>query len=149
MSTTTTPPFGAQVIGQTEKALGAILDRQLAGTGLTERQWVTLTVTVASGGAVDRDQLVGRLAGILKVSEAAAQARMTELAGAGLLQVPDGEGAVVKVTDAGQQLHSRIRSAITEITERLWGDLPAEDLATAGRVLSTVLARANAELAGA
>jgi hypothetical protein len=28
------------------------------------------------------------------------------------------------------------------------GDLPAEELATAGRVLSTVLARANAELAG-
>jgi DNA-binding MarR family transcriptional regulator len=149
MSTTTTTPFGTQVIGQTEKALGAILDRLLAGTGLNERQWVTLTVTVASGGTVARDQLVGRLAGILKVSEAAAQARITELAGAGLLQVPDGEGSVVRATDAGQQLHGRIRSAITEITERLWGDLPAEDLATAGRVLSTVLARANAELAGA
>jgi len=32
--------------------------------------------------------------------------------------------------------------------ERLWGDLPAEDLATAGRVLSIVTARANAELGG-
>jgi hypothetical protein len=30
----------------------------------------------------------------------------------------------------------------------MWGDLPPEDLATAGRVLSTVLARANKELAG-
>jgi hypothetical protein len=38
---------------------------------------------------------------------------------------------------------------VTEITQRLWGDLPAEDLAIAGRVLGTVLVRANAELAGA
>jgi hypothetical protein len=29
----------------------------------------------------------------------------------------------------------------------MWGDLPAEDLATAGRVLSIVLARADGELA--
>jgi hypothetical protein len=32
------PAFGTQVIGQTEKALNAILERQLAGTGLTEPQ---------------------------------------------------------------------------------------------------------------
>jgi hypothetical protein len=30
----------------------------------------------------------------------------------------------------------------------MWGDLPEEDLATTGRVLSTILERANAELAG-
>ena len=40
-------------------------------------------------------------------------------------------------------------AAGTQITQRLWGDLPVEDLATTGRVLSTVLARANAELASA
>jgi hypothetical protein len=144
-----TPTFGAQVLGQTEKALNAILDRQLAGTGLNEPQWVTLAITVAGGGAAGRDQLIGRVAGVLKVSEAEAQARITELASAQLLQAPDGEGSPVKVTDAGQQLHGQIRAAVTVITERLWGDLPAEDLATAGHVLSTILARADAELAGA
>lgn len=55
----------------------------------------------------------------------------------------------MKLTDAGQQLHTRIRTATTQVTQRLWGDLPVEDLATAGRVLSTVLARANAELGSA
>ena len=145
------PPttFGTPVIGQTEKALNAILDRQLAGTGLTEPQWVTLALTAASGGTVDRDQLVGRVAGGLKVSETEAHARITELVAAQLLQAADGEGSPVKITDAGQQLHGQIRTAVTQITERLWGDLPAEDLATAGRVLSTILARANAELDGA
>jgi DNA-binding MarR family transcriptional regulator len=146
---TSTPTFGTQVIGQTEKALNAILDRQLAGTGLSEPQWVTLTLTVASGGTVGRDQLIGRLAGVLKVSEGEAHARITELVAAGLLGAPDGEGSPVRVADAGQQLHGQIRAAVTQITQRLWGDLPDEELATAGRVLSTVLARANAELAGA
>jgi DNA-binding MarR family transcriptional regulator len=145
----TTPTFGTPVIGQTEKALNAILDRQLAGTGLTEPLWVTLTLTAASGGTVDRDQLVGRVAGALKVSEADAEAHLAELAAAQLLETPESEGSPVKLTDAGQQLQGQIRTSVTQITDRLWGDLPAEDLATAGRVLSTVLARANAELGAA
>src|SRR5258707_10439578 len=91
--------FGAPIIGQTEKALNAILARQLAGTGLTEPQWVTLTLTVMSGGTVDRDELTGRVAGALKVSDAQAQARIAELAAAQLLQAPDGEESPVKLTD--------------------------------------------------
>ena len=39
----------------------------------------------------------------------------------------------------------RIRGALEEITARLF-DFPAEDLATAGRVLAILTARANAEL---
>jgi hypothetical protein len=88
------------------------------------------------------------VAGALKISHAEAQARISELAAAQLLDAPDGERGPVQVTDAGRQLHGRIRAAIAEITGRLWGDLPAEDLATAGRVLSIVTARANAQLAG-
>jgi DNA-binding MarR family transcriptional regulator len=144
-----TPSFSPQVIGQTEKALNAILERLLAGTGLSEPQWVTLTVTVMSGGAVDRDQLIGRVAGVLKVSDVRAQARIDELAVAQLVQVPNDDRALVSLTDAGSQLHARISAAATEVTQRLWGDLPAEDLATAGRVLSAVAVRADAELAGA
>ena len=46
----------------------------------------------------------------------------------------------------GSDFHAKIRSEVNEITQRLWGDLPAEDLANAGRVLGTVLERASAEL---
>lgn len=145
-SMSSTPTFGTQVIGQTEKALGAILDRQLTGTGLTEPQWVSLNVALAGNGAVDRGQLSGRIAGVLKVSEPEAQARIAELVDARLLDAPDGTGSPARLTDAGRQLHARIRGAVTEITQRLWGDLPADDLATAGRVLSIALERANAEL---
>lgn len=140
------PMFDAQLLGQTEKACNAILERLLTGSGLTESQWIALRLTVMSGGAIDRDELVNRLAGALKVGDGEAGVLVQELAAAGLLRV-DGDGTI-KLSDAGRGLHGGIRGATTETTERLWGDLPAEDLAVAGRVLSTVLERANAELAG-
>ena len=145
----TTPTFSTQLLGQTEKTLNAILDRLLAGTGVDEPQWVTLTIAVTSGGSVERDALASRVAGSLKLSDAQARARVDELAAAQLLESVDVDGSSVRVTDAGKQLHGRIRGAVVEITGRMWGDLPAEDLAAAGRVLATVLERANAELARA
>jgi hypothetical protein len=96
----TTPMFSTQLLGQTEKAANAMLDRLLAEPG------------------------TGRL-----------------------LRIPDDDHATVRLTDSGEQLYAQTRTATVEVTQRLWGDLPAQDLATAGRVLSTVLARANTELA--
>jgi DNA-binding MarR family transcriptional regulator len=141
MSTSST--FGTQLIGQTEKTLNAILSRLLADTGLSEPQWVTLTVAVTSGGSIERAAFAGRIAAALKISEADAQARIDELAAQQLFAFDDG---AVNVTDAGRQLQGRIRGAVGEITERLWGDLPAEDLAVAARVLTTVFERATVEL---
>jgi hypothetical protein len=140
------PSLSTRVIGQTEKTLNAILERQLAGTGLTESQWVILTLAVSSGGKVERGPFARQAADALKISEAEAQARITGMVDAQQLQA-SGEGTALAVTDAARQLHSRIRTVITAITGRLWGDLPAEDLATAGRVLSIITERANAELA--
>ncbi|WP_189045656.1 MarR family winged helix-turn-helix transcriptional regulator [Micromonospora sonchi] len=142
--TTATPAFGAALIGQTEKALNAILDRQLAGTGLTEPQWVTLTLTVVSGENIDRAELIRRVGAATQFSPAAVAERITELTAAGFLR--DGGDGRVQVTDEGQERWTHVRTAIRPITQRLWGDLPAEDLATAGRVLGIVLDRANAVL---
>jgi DNA-binding MarR family transcriptional regulator len=144
---TTIPKFGTPVLGETEKALNAILVRQLSGTGLTEPQWVTLSVTAVSGGSATRAQLAGRLAGALKVGDEQANARIDELTAAGLVAAAGGDESPVELTDAGRRLHGEVRAGVIPITERLWGDLPAEDLDTASRVLSTILARANAELA--
>jgi DNA-binding MarR family transcriptional regulator len=147
----TAPTFNAQLLGQTEKAANAILDRLLAEPGLSEPQWVTLSITAASGGTLGRGQLIERVADALKVSDDQAQERITELAAQGLVHDAGDDDATitVRVSDRGQRVHDQIRAAVTEITQRLWGDLPVEDLATAGRVLDTVLARANAELANA
>jgi DNA-binding MarR family transcriptional regulator len=143
--TTVAQTFGTALIGQTEKALNAILDRQLAGTGITEPQWVTLTLTVVGGGAIDRAELIHRVSGATQFSQASVAERITELTAAGFL-CDDGDGRV-QVTDEGQRRWTQVRAAIGPIAQGLWSDLPAEDLAAAGRVLSTVLGRANAVLA--
>ena len=144
--TTTTQAFGTALIGQTEKALNAILDRQLAGTGITEPQWVTLTLTAVSGGAIDRAELIRRVSGATQFSQASVAERITELTAAGFLR--DGGDGRVRVTDEGRARWTQVRTAIDPIIQGLWGDQPAEDLATAGRVLGIVLDRANAVLAG-
>lgn len=131
------PTLTPRVIGETEKTLNAFLGRLLAGTGVTEPQWVILSVAVAGGGSVTPQQA----AFALKLTKPQAQDQLGQLTAAGYLT--DG----TSVTQRARDLFSQVRAATQEITERLWGDLPAEDLATAGRVLSIITERANAELA--
>ncbi len=140
------PVLSPRVIGQAEKTLNAILDRLLAGTGLTEPLWVTLTLTAASGGTLDRNQLAARVADAVAVSETEARARITKLTDAQFLEVSGAEGSPVQLTAAGQQVHGQISAATTQIARQLWEELPAEDLAIAGRVLSIITARATATI---
>lgn len=142
MSTNQT--FSTALVGQTETAFGAILDRELSGTGLTTPQWIILTVAVGGGGSVERARLVRQVAAARKLGESSVQAYVDELAGQGLVRGAHDER--VTVSDAGRRLHREVSTAVAEITQRLWGDLSPDELAIAGRVLSTVLARANEEL---
>jgi hypothetical protein len=137
------PPLSTQVIGQAESALGALLEPLLARTGITFQQWLVLTVTAASGASIERGQLVARISSARKVDGATVEAAIAELAATGAVTA-DGP---LTLTDAGQARYQSIRGALEEITSRLF-DFPAEDLATAGRVLSIVTSRANAVLAG-
>jgi hypothetical protein len=137
----TYPTLSTQVIGQAESALGALLDPLLSRSGTTFNQWLVLTVTAAAGGDVDRGQLIARISGARKIDGAQVEAAIAELDAQGLVL---GTGRVI-VTSAGQARFTEIRGALEEITSRLF-DFPAEDLATAGRVLAIVTARANAEL---
>jgi len=141
------PPLSTQVIGQTENALGALMNRVLARTGGTFRQWVALNLTAVSGGVIGRGQLVSRMTGALKIDDSAASEAIAELIDSHLMEFMPSEESLVGLTDAGQARYQQIRTAIGEITARLYGDLPADDLAAAGRVLATITARANAELA--
>jgi len=136
------PPLNTQVIGQTESALGALLEPLLADAGLTFQQWLVLTVTAASGGRADRGQLVARIAGARKVDPTEVESAIAELTAAGLA-IATGPLAL---TDSGQDAYQRIRGAIDELNAELFA-FPPEDLATAGRILSVVTERANAVLA--
>ena len=137
----TYPSLNTQVIGQAESALGAILDPLLARTGTTFQQWLVLTVTAASGADIERATLVARIVGARKIDAAEVETAIGELAAAGLARAD----SRVTLTEAGQARYTGIRAALEKITARLF-DFPAEDLATAGRVLAILTARANAEL---
>jgi DNA-binding MarR family transcriptional regulator len=144
----TTPTLNPQVIGQTERALGALMNHVLAATDGTFHQWVALNLATAAGGTIDRDQLLSRMTSALKIDHATALAAIAELTAAQLLADRPSEAARVGLTEAGQARYRQLRTAIDQLTARLYGDLPAEDLATAGRVLGVITARANTELAG-
>jgi DNA-binding MarR family transcriptional regulator len=139
----TYPSLNPQVIGQAESALGAILDPLLARTGTTFNQWLVLTVSAAS----DRGQLLTRITGARKIDDPAVLTAIAELTAAELVRALPGEGSRIGLTEAGQARYRSIRTALGEVTSRLFGGLPAEDLATAGRVLTIITERANAELA--
>jgi len=141
------PPLNTQVIGQTESALGALLEPLLADAGLTFQQWLVLTVTAASGGRTDRGQLVARIAGARKVDGAEVESAIAELTAAGLAttELATGTGPLA-LTASGQDAYQRIRGAIDELNAELFA-FPPEDLATAGRILGIVTERANAVLA--
>jgi DNA-binding MarR family transcriptional regulator len=136
------PPLSTQVIGQAESALGALLEPLLADAGITFQQWLVLTVTAASGGRTDRGQLVGRISGARKVDGTAVESAIAELAAAGLATAT----GPLALTDSGRNVYQRVRGAVEELNAELFA-FPSEDLATAGRVLSVVTARANAVLA--
>jgi DNA-binding MarR family transcriptional regulator len=140
--------FTPQLVGQTEKTLNAILDRHLASSGLTEPQWIILTLATRNDGPVERDRFAAGVGDAAKFSLTEVQAGIASLADAKMLTVSDGDEVKIAVTDAGRELHARILAANVELTERLWGDLRPADLATAAQVLTAVLERANAELVG-
>ena len=139
------PTFSPRLIGETEKTLNAILDRHLAVGSLTEQHWIVLTMAIVGGGSIDREELIGQVVSQAKFSEHDVRARVSELVDRQLLDAS--ASAELTVTDAGAQLQAQIRAANAELTARLWGDLPADQLATTAQVLALVLERANAELA--
>ena len=131
-------PFGPQLIGETEKTLGALLRRFLEGTGLTESQWVILRLAGQLGGSVDANGLVAAVADRAHLSHAAEL--VSELTRRGLLD--DG-----RPTPAGREMTATIQATIATTTAPIWDDLPDEDVAAANRVLNEIVSRARAVLA--
>lgn len=143
MKAQTPTAFGPTLIGQTEKALDAILVRELDGTGLSPSGWVVLKLAGEAGGRLGRQDLIDLAEAQAKFDAGKSTAAIESALSLGLLEADRGDLAV---TAAARELQARVIGTTDEIRARLWGDLPDADLATAGRVLSTALTRANAEL---
>jgi DNA-binding MarR family transcriptional regulator len=143
-----------RIIGRTENAIRAVLDRLLADTATTFHQWVVLQLAAGGAGGAGTGtpagHVVAQLVDGLKVAAAVAEQALVDTEAAGLTDVERTEaGARVTLTPAGRDRYERLAAGIAGITARLYGDLPAADLETTRRVLTIVTERANAELAGA
>ncbi|TXS43260.1 MarR family transcriptional regulator [Streptomyces sp. uw30] len=143
--TTTTPLLDPRVIALAHYASRALLENVLARHGATFQWSVTLRLVAVADGPVDRDALVGGVVDALKIDPALAHSTVDELIAAELL-APQ-EPSAVRITDAGRELYSSTSAATAPITARVYAGIPKEDLAVAGRVLSLITERANAEFA--
>jgi len=74
---------------------------------------------------------------------------ISELAADQLLKPTPGNEPRLQLTNAGRELHRQIRSAVNQTINQLYHDIPADDLAIAGRVLVLLTARAGAARANA
>ncbi|PCG85198.1 hypothetical protein CIB93_15385 [Streptomyces sp. WZ.A104] len=144
---TSTTHVNGQIIGRAHYATRALLEGLLTTKGTTFHEAVALNAVADRDGEADHAALVERMTGTLKVDAATAGAVLAALTAAGLLRELPGEGARLGLTEAGRELQAGIATGTAELAARLYGDLPAEDLAAAARVLNAVTERANEALA--
>jgi DNA-binding MarR family transcriptional regulator len=142
--TTTAPVADSRALGLAHYAARAVLESVLEGHGATFQQQVALRLVALAEQPVEREALVAQVVDSLKVDAADAHRVVDELGTKGLVTV---DGTQVRITDAGRDLYATVTAETGRMSARIWGDIPAQDLAAAGRVLATVTERANAELA--
>jgi hypothetical protein len=143
--TTTTPLLNPRVIALTHYAARAVLEQVLARHDVTFQQSVTLRLAAVADGPVEREHLVDGVVGSLKIDAAEAHSVVDELIAAQLL-APQ-EPSQVRITDTGRKLYDTTSAETAPISARIYADIPTEDLAVAGRVLTLINERADAELA--
>ncbi|MFJ9905489.1 MarR family transcriptional regulator [Streptomyces sp. NPDC101152] len=142
--TTTAPVADSRALGLAHYAARAVLESVLGRHGATFQQQITLRLVAVAEQPVEREALVTQVVDALKVDAADAHHVVEELGTKGLVTV---DGSQVRITDAGRDLYAAVTAETGRVSARIWGDIPAQDLAAAGRVLATVTERANAELA--
>jgi hypothetical protein len=126
-----TTTFGPQLIGQTEKALQALLRRALSGTGLDERLWVALRLADQPDGTPLRD----RIADLARFDDADQLVTALEQR-----QLVAGDAP----TADGRALLDRVLAKSAALSGPIWDGI--DDADAAARALTEVLARARAAL---
>ncbi|MEU9700691.1 MarR family transcriptional regulator [Streptomyces sp. NPDC047981] len=147
-STATTPAAGtaadSRALGLAHYAARGVLEHVLARHGVTFPQQIALRAAVTADAPQTSEELVAQVVASVKSTPDDTRATLDELLTRGLLVA---EGPHLRPTDAGRELLATVGAQIAPISARVWADIPTEDLLAAGRVLSQVTARANAELA--
>ncbi|MFF3096293.1 MarR family winged helix-turn-helix transcriptional regulator [Streptomyces cyaneofuscatus] len=144
MTTTAALAATARDLGLAHYAARGVLENVLARHGATFAQQIALRAAITADAPQTPDDLAARVGESLKADPAGIRPVLDELRAKGLL-VADAEH--LRPTEAGRELFAAVAEETAPISARIWGGIPAEDLAAAGRVLALVTERANAELA--
>lgn len=142
-SATTAPVANARDLALAHYAARGVLERVLARHGVTFQQHVALRAALVCDAPQTPDALLTQVQQSLKADPADIRATLHELLAEHLLVAEDGH---LRPTDAGRELIAAVGAETAPVSARIWGGIPAEDLAVAGRVLAHVTERANAEL---
>ncbi|MFD5084882.1 MarR family transcriptional regulator [Kitasatospora sp. NPDC058201] len=137
-------PATARALGLAHYAARGVLEHVLARHGVTFPQQIALRAAVTADTAQTPDDLVAQVQHALKADPADIRATLDELLTRQLLVT---DGAHLLPTEAGRELLAATGADTAPLSARIWGGIPAEDLAAAGRVLALVTERADAELA--
>ena len=138
----TIPPL-SRTLGPAERALRALLDRELARERLSFPEWTVLVFTRSS--PLTSDEIARRqLAGFVVADASEAHEAIAALVRAGLLA--QDTDARLSQTEQGRRVFVDIGETVEKMTEALWGDLPVADLEATHRTLAEVTARARSLL---
>ncbi|MEU9994156.1 MarR family transcriptional regulator [Streptomyces sp. NPDC050848] len=141
---TPAPAADSRALGLAHYAARGVLEHVLARHGVTFQEQIVLRAAVTADAPQTPDDLVTQVRASLKAAPADIRTTLDDLLAKSLLVA---DGAHIRATDAGRELLATVGAETAPISARIWGGLPAEDLAAAGRVLTQVTERANAELA--
>ncbi|RSS78478.1 MarR family transcriptional regulator [Streptomyces sp. WAC06614] len=143
-SSASAPLADARALGLAHYAARGVLEVVLARHGMTFQQQIALRAAAGADAPRTRDELVAQVRGTLKADPADLRATFDALLAKGLLVA---DGGHLRATEAGRELLTTAAAEAAPYTARIWGGIPEEDLAAAGRVLALVARRADAELA--
>ncbi|MFH7597512.1 MarR family transcriptional regulator [Streptomyces racemochromogenes] len=141
--TTTAPTLDARVIALAHHAARTLAEGALARHDVTFHQSVTLRAVAVAGGSISHRDLLTEVTDALKAAEPLIEGVIDELTASQLIHRRD---SVLTLTDTGRERYETASAATAAIATRLYAGIPAEDLAVAGRVLTLITDRANAEL---
>ncbi|MFJ9197441.1 MarR family transcriptional regulator [Streptomyces flaveolus] len=141
--TTTAPVADSRALGLAHYAARGVLEHVLARHGVTFQQQIALRAAVTAAAPQTADDLITQVRATLKADPVAVRATLDELLAERLLVA---DGAHLRPSDAGRELLAAVGAETAPFTARIWGGIPADDLAAAGRVLALVTERADAEL---
>ena len=135
----TAPTLTGQDIAEAQGAVRGLLERVLASTGVAGNEYVLLRVLSQRGGSMAsvREFLVSQRQ--LNLDAAEADALVQSLSDRGL--AIDDEDELI-ITDLGRATYDQLVTAVTDVTQRLYGPMDPDDLAVAHHVLSEVTRRA-------